>query len=95
VSENRLAGQQAGLVRRAETGCRNNVDLAGARSGGKFVASRAGEAYDARDRGPNWKFRTNISPPCSGDSSSQSASVGGPSEAFLKTVSKNKQEDQR
>ena len=25
--------------------------------GGKFVVSRAGEAYDARDRGPNRKFR--------------------------------------
>ncbi len=32
-------------------------DLARARSGGKFVVSRAGEAYDARDRGPNRKFR--------------------------------------
>ena len=31
-------------------------DLAGACSGGKFVVSRAGEAYDARARGPNRKF---------------------------------------
>ena len=32
-------------------------DLAGICSGGKFVVSSAGEAYDARDRGPNRKFR--------------------------------------
>jgi len=31
--------------------------FSGAGSGGKFVVSRAGEAYDVRVRGPNRKFR--------------------------------------
>ena len=49
--------RQAGLVRRARTSRRNPADLAGACSGGKFVASKAGEAYDVRARGPKRKFR--------------------------------------
>ncbi len=57
MSEKLITRQQAGLVRRAKTSCRNPVDLAGACSGGKLVVSRAGEAYDARDGGPNRKFR--------------------------------------
>ena len=32
-------------------------DLAGACSGGNFVVSRTGEAYDVRAKGPNRKFR--------------------------------------
>ena len=57
MSEKSITRQQAGLVRRAKTSRRNPADLAGACSGGKFVVSRAGEAYDARARGPNRKFR--------------------------------------
>jgi hypothetical protein len=34
----------------------------GACSGGKFVVSRAGEAYDAQARGLNRKFRMMYSP---------------------------------
>jgi hypothetical protein len=34
-------------------------DLAGACSGGKFVVSRAGEAYDVRARGGNRNFLLN------------------------------------
>jgi hypothetical protein len=56
VSEKSITRQQAGLVRRAKTCRRNPADLAGA-SGGKFVVSMAGKAYDARVRGPNRKFR--------------------------------------
>ena len=57
MSEKSITRQQAGRVRRAKTSRRNPADLAGACSGGKFVVSRAGEAYDARARGPNRKFR--------------------------------------
>lgn len=56
MSEKSILRQQAGLVRGAKTSCRNTADLAGACSGGKFVVSRAGGAYDAQDRGPNRKF---------------------------------------
>jgi hypothetical protein len=56
VSEKSIPRHQAGLVRGAKTGRRSSADLAGACSGGKFVVSRAGGAYDARDRGPNRKF---------------------------------------
>jgi hypothetical protein len=55
-----MTQQQVGLVRRAKTSRRNPADLAGVcsgGSGGEFVVSRAGEAYDARVRGPNRKFR--------------------------------------
>ena len=37
-------------------------DCAGAFSGDKFVGSRAGEAVDVRDRGPNRKFRITFRP---------------------------------
>ena len=54
---NRLRGRK-----RSSSGGKNEplgtCDLAGACSGGKFVVSRAGEAYDARARGPNRKFRS-------------------------------------
>ncbi len=57
LQERRGRRLKAGLVRRVKTGRRNPADLAGACSGGKFVVSRAGEAYDAQARGPNRKFR--------------------------------------
>jgi hypothetical protein len=57
VSENSITRQQAGLVRRGKTSHRNPADLAGTCSGGRFVLSKAGEAYDGRARGPNRKFR--------------------------------------
>src|ERR1019366_530775 len=41
-----------------KTSLRNSADLAGTCSGGKFVVSRKGEAYDARVRGPNRRFRS-------------------------------------
>ena len=45
----------------ADAGSRIAFEWATTRSeaffGGKFVVSRSGEAYDARDRGPNPKFR--------------------------------------
>ena len=44
--------QQAGLVGRAKTSW-HPPTLLGAPSGRKFVVSRAGGAYDARDRGRN------------------------------------------
>ena len=62
MSEKSVTQQQAGLVRRAKTSRRHPADLAGACSGGKFVVSMAGEAYDARDKGPNRKFRLTTSP---------------------------------
>jgi hypothetical protein len=57
VSEKSIPQQQAGLGRRAKTSRRNPADLAGACSGGKFVVSRAGEAYDAQAGNPNRRFR--------------------------------------
>ncbi len=56
MSEKSITRQQAGPVRRAKTSRRSSADPAGACSGGEFVVSRAGGAYDARDRGPNRKF---------------------------------------
>jgi len=55
VSEKSVASQQAGLVRRAKMSRRDPADLAGACFGNKFVVSVAGEAYDVRVGGPNWK----------------------------------------
>ena len=60
MSEKSITRQQVGLVRRAKTSRRHPTDLAGACSGGKFVVSGAGEAYDARARGPDRKFRFNL-----------------------------------
>ena len=57
MSEKSFEWRQAGLVKRAKTSRRNPADLAGACSGGKFVVSRAGEAYDAQARGLNRRFR--------------------------------------
>jgi hypothetical protein len=52
VSEKMIAQQQAGLIRRVKTSCGIPADFAGTRSGVRFVVSRAGEAYDAQNRGP-------------------------------------------
>src|SRR5580700_10862942 len=57
-----MTQQQAGLVRRAKMSFRNPADLAGIRSGGKFVVLRAGRAYDARVRSPNRRFQLTIQP---------------------------------
>lgn len=57
MSERTMAQQQAGLIRRVKPSCRIPADFAGTRSSVKFVVSRAGEAYDARNRGPNRKSR--------------------------------------
>jgi hypothetical protein len=57
VSENSIMRQQARRVRWTITSRRNPADLAGACSGGKFVVSSAGEAYDAQAKGLNRKFR--------------------------------------
>ena len=51
--------QQVGRVRCAKNERSESRDLAGASSGGKFVVSRSGEAYDAQPRGPNRKCRLN------------------------------------
>jgi hypothetical protein len=56
VSEKSVT-QQAGLIRRTKTSRQDPADLVGVRSGGKFVVSRAGEAYDVRASGPDRKFR--------------------------------------
>jgi hypothetical protein len=47
----------SGLVRRGKNELSEPRDFSGVGSGGKFVVSRAGEAYYARVRGPNRKFR--------------------------------------
>src|SRR5712692_3218407 len=55
-----VVGLAGGSKRDSSTGTNEPVeprDLAGACSGCKFVVSRAGKAYDARARGPKWKFR--------------------------------------
>jgi len=57
VSEKSITRQRVGLVKRAKTSLRDPADLAGVRSGDKFVVSRVGEAYDAQARGPNRKFQ--------------------------------------
>ena len=57
VSEKSILRQQARLVRRAKTSRRDFADLGGACAGGKFVVWGAAEAYDARAKGPNRKFR--------------------------------------
>lgn len=57
MSEKSFTRQHAGLVRRAKTSRRNLTDLPGACSGGKFVVSTGGEAYDAQVKGPNRKFQ--------------------------------------
>ncbi len=57
MSEKSITRQQERPVRRAKTSRRKPADLAGTCSGGKLVVSSAGEAYDARDRGPNRKYR--------------------------------------
>lgn len=56
MSEKSFAWRQAGLVRRHKPTVGTPLISLGACSGGKFVVSRAGEAYDARVRGPNRKF---------------------------------------
>ena len=55
VSEKSITRQQAGLVKRAKRAAGTPLISLGACSGGKFVVSRAGEAYDARVRGRNRK----------------------------------------
>ncbi len=57
MSEKLIPRQQAALVRRTKTEPSETRDLAGACSGDKFVVSRVGGVYDARDGGPNRKFR--------------------------------------
>ena len=56
VSEKSFAWRQARLVRRPKRAVGTPLISLGACSGGKFVVSRAGEAYDARVRSPNRKF---------------------------------------
>ena len=51
-------GSSDGQKRAVET-----ADFAGVCSGGKFVVFGAGEAYDARARGPNRKFRVDYCDP--------------------------------
>ena len=63
MSEKSITRQQAGRFRRAKNEPLEARDLAGACSGGKFAESRAGEAYDARARGPNRKFRLRLCRP--------------------------------
>ena len=50
-------GTGNGAIWTGRTSRRNPADLAGACSGGEFVESRAGEAYDAQARSLNRKFR--------------------------------------
>jgi len=61
VFEESSPQEQAELVRRAKTGRRNPSDLAGACSGGKFVVSGSGEAYDAQARVQIGKSGFNVS----------------------------------
>ncbi len=62
MSEKSFAWRQAELVRRHKRAVGTPLISLGACSGGKFVASRAGEAYDARVSGPNRKFWLKSSP---------------------------------
>ena len=68
MSEKSSAWRQAGIVRRPKRAVGTPLISLGACSGGKFVVSRAGEAYDARNRGPNRK-----SPPTPEDGDRMSA----------------------
>jgi hypothetical protein len=56
VSENSIPRQQAGFVRRHGRAVGTPLISLRACSGGKFVLSRSGEAYDAKAGGPNRKF---------------------------------------
>ena len=49
----------SGTHQTTKTSRRNPADLAGACSGGRFIVSSAGEAYDAQARGLNRKFQVN------------------------------------
>lgn len=57
MSEKSIPRQQAALVTRAKNEPSEPRDLAGARSGGKFVVCSAWEAYDAHVRDPNRRLR--------------------------------------
>jgi hypothetical protein len=59
VSENSVTLQQAGFVRRHKRAVGTPLISLRACSGGEFVVSWAGEAYDVRARRPNRKFRLN------------------------------------
>ena len=55
MSEKSITRQQAGFVRQRKTSRRNSAELVGAALVANSFLSRAGEAYDARDKGPNRK----------------------------------------
>ncbi len=57
MSEKSITRQQAGFARRAKTSHRNPATSLEPALVTGSLCSRAGEAYDARVRGPNRKFR--------------------------------------